>query len=124
MKNIKHEFVDCEEGRRLGCNTFCCRLLVRLKTHEMEPSDGSTAAKGFVDKDEKGYCVHINKETWMCENWDNRPEVCREYSCNDDPLLQTILKDGFTNIAEVAKCSVANPIPKEQHKFIPKLGEN
>ena len=85
----------------------------------MEPSDGHTAAKGFVDKDENGYCIHVDKTTWMCGNWANRPEICREYSCNNDPLLQTVLAEGFTNIAEVAKKAAAQYIPIELYKSIP-----
>lgn len=119
MDEIETTIIDCDAGRELGCSTFCCRLLVRLKPHEMEPSDGHTAAKGFVDKDENGYCIHIDKTTWMCGNWENRPEICREYSCNTDPLLQTVLKEGFTNIADVAKKSAAQYIPIELYKSIP-----
>ena len=115
------KIIDCEAGRRLGCDTFCCRLLIRLKPHEMAPSDGHTAAKGFVDKDEQGYCIHIDKQTWRCGNWQNRPEVCREYSCNDDPLLQIVLRDGFTNIADIAIKSVKAYIPKELYRSIPEL---
>lgn len=112
--------VDCDAGRRMGCDTFCCRLLVRLKPHEMEPSDGKTAAKGFVDKDlETGMCVNLDPETYYCRIWQSRPEVCREYSCNTDPLLQIVLRDGFTNIADVAKKAVTAYIPKETYQKIP-----
>lgn len=124
MAEIETTFVDCEAGRALGCNTFCCRLLVRLKPHEMDPSDGHTAAKGFIDKDDKGYCIHIDQTTWMCGNWENRPEVCREYSCNQDPLLQVVLTEGFTNIAEVAKKAATKDIPKEHYKFVPEIPTN
>jgi hypothetical protein len=96
-------YVDCDAGRDMGCATFCCRLLVRLKPHEMQPSDGQTAAKGFVDKDEQGLCVHLNRETWGCNIWAQRPQTCREYDCNADFLLQVVLREGFTNIADVAR---------------------
>lgn len=122
MENFETKHVDCEAGRAMGCNTFCCRLLVRLKPHEMEPSDGQTASKGFVDKDENGFCVHIDQATWMCSNWEKRPEVCREYSCNQDPLLQIVLTEGFTNIADVAKKAVTKYIPRECYKSIPEKG--
>jgi len=42
--------VDCDAGMRLGCQTYCCRLLVRLDPEEREICDGSTTAKGYVDK--------------------------------------------------------------------------
>lgn len=45
---MEHEtktiLVDCEAGREMGCNTFCCRLLVPLKFHEREQrTDGQPA---------------------------------------------------------------------------------
>lgn len=111
--------VDCEKGREMGCSTFCCRLLVRLKPHEMEQSDGQTAAKGFVDKDEEGYCIHADKETGRCGIWENRPEVCREYTCNDDFMLQVVLREGFKNIAETAKRTVTIYVPLESFLRVP-----
>lgn len=119
LKTSETKIVDCNVGRSLGCSTFCCRLWIRLKPHEREPSDGHTASKGFIDKDEHGYCIHIDQTTWMCGIWENRPEVCREYSCNHDPLLQVVLAEGFTNIVDISKKALANPIPKELHKYIP-----
>ena len=47
---IDDAIIDCEMGRRLGCNTYCCRLIVRYAEDERPPSvDGSTP-KGCVDK--------------------------------------------------------------------------
>ena len=60
-ENIRTD-VDCEKGRQMGFQSFCCRLLVRLKPHEMKPSKNGMAAKGFVDKGEDGYCVYIDRE--------------------------------------------------------------
>lgn len=111
MSDKKTIVIDCDKGREMGCNTFCCRLMVRLKPYEMEPSDGNIAAKGFVDKDPHGFCIHAEKETGRCGIWENRPEVCREYSCNDDFLLQVVLTEGFVNIAEVAKTAAKVLIP-------------
>lgn len=124
MQKIIPRIIDCDAGRELGCSTFCCRLLIRLKPHEMEPSDGHTASKGFIDKDENGYCIHINKTTWGCDNWENRPEVCREYSCNNDPLLQTVLTEGFTNIADIAKKALNKVIPKNCYISIPEIDKD
>lgn len=103
----------------MGCSTFCCRLLVRLKPHEMEPSDGHHAAKGFIDKDEQGMCVHLDRETWGCSIWETRPQICREYDCNSDFLLQIVLREGFTNIVDVARKAVKACIPKENYIQIP-----
>jgi len=113
-------YVDCEAGRRMGCATFCCRLLVRLKPHEREEANGpGIVAKGFVDKDGEGLCVHLNRQTWACEIWEQRPEICREYDCNSDFMLQIVLREGFTNIADVAVKAAKAYIPKETYLKIP-----
>lgn len=123
VDEIKTVFVDCDAGRRMGCATFCCRLLVRLKEHEMEKSEGQTAAKGFVDKNEEGLCIHLNRETWGCNIWEKRPQICREYDCNSDFLLQVVLREGFTNIADIARKAAKAYIPKETYIKIPMQDE-
>lgn len=92
--------VDCAAGRALGCQTFCCRLLVRLDPDERRPEAGGPP-KGFVDKDPDGLCVHIDRETSWCRAWTARPRVCREYDCNADPLLQVALRRPFRSIVDL-----------------------
>ncbi|HKK04495.1 MAG TPA: YkgJ family cysteine cluster protein [Gammaproteobacteria bacterium] len=111
--------VDCDAGRRRGCGTFCCRLLVRLKEHELEPSPDGTPAKRFVDKDEEGYCVHFDRESCLCSIWERRPQTCREYSCNEDFLLQVAVREGFSNIADLARKAATTYVPVEQYVSIP-----
>jgi hypothetical protein len=119
----KIKIVDCDAGRRMGCATFCCRMLVRLQQDEMKPGDGITAAKGFVDKDPEGYCVHVDRKSGFCHNWKNRPKVCREYTCNSDFMLQVVLQEGFVNIAELAKVAARAFIPKETYRYVPTLND-
>lgn len=116
-------FVDCEAGRRLGCNTYCCRLLVALKPHEREERNDGLPAKGYVGKDCNGLCIHMDTETWLCKIWDKRPETCREYTCNSDFKLQIVLREGFTNIVDLARKTTTAYIPKETFITIPMLTE-
>jgi Fe-S-cluster containining protein len=118
----KTVLVDCDAGRRLGCRTFCCRLLVRLKPHEMEAHTGGPPPKGFVDKNAQGLCIHMDPETGRCGIWETRPEVCREYTCNDDFLLQVALREDFANIAELARKASIAYIPKETFIKVPAIG--
>lgn len=111
--------IDCDAGRRLGCGTFCCRLLVRLKPHEREPDRDGIPAKQFVDKDEDGCCVHFDRASSLCRNWQQRPETCREYSCNGDFLLQVAIREGFSSIADLAKKATRSYIPCEQYVRVP-----
>ena len=117
--NIQQSNVDCDEGRRLGCATFCCRLLVRLDPEEREPSTNDLPAKGFVDKDEQGNCIHLDLEKGWCRIWENRPRVCREYECNSDYLLQVALRHGFKSIGQLAKSAMAAQIPKQSFIQVP-----
>jgi len=115
--------VDCEAGRRLGCRTFCCRLLVRLEQDEREKPDGNQLAKGFVDKDADGFCVHLDRASCRCRIWSERPRVCRAYDCNGDFLLQVALREEFDNIADLLKAAARAYIPRETFVSIPSAGD-
>jgi len=118
-KSIDTNIVDCEVGRKLGCHTFCCRLLVALKPHERESSSDGMPAKGYVDKDRNGLCVHMDTENWLCKIWESRPEACREYTCNQDFKLQIVLREGFSGIIDLAKKTTTMYIPKETYLSVP-----
>lgn len=104
--------LDCEAGRAMGCRSFCCRLIVRLKKGEALP--GHEPGKKFcVDKSPSdGLCVYFDRESGRCEIWDERPTICREYDCNYDPLLQVVLRDGFHSLLQL----VSAPRPDTEHR--------
>jgi hypothetical protein len=105
--------IDCDAGRRLGCGTFCCRLLVRFYEDERGPSVNGSTPKGCVDKALDGLCIHLDRNTHRCAIWDKRPRVCREYDCNHDYLLQVAIRIGVKNIAQLSKDSLRVQIPRE-----------
>ena len=111
--------IDCEEGRRLGCHTFCCRLLVRLAPEERKPTNDGSPPKGFVDKHPDGNCMHFDKENQLCMIWRTRPRVCREYECNTDFLLQVALRNGFSSLGRLVKEANVAYIPKETFIQVP-----
>jgi hypothetical protein len=114
--------IDCDAGRRLGCNTFCCRLIVRFYEDERPPGvDGSTA-KGCVDKGPDGLCVHLDRETDRCSIWEKRPRVCREYTCNDDYLLQVAVRMGVKNIVQLSRDALRAHILREDWIRVPGCG--
>lgn len=103
----------------MGCRAFCCRLLVRLYPDEREPTEDGTPEKGFVDKNPDGLCIHFDRETLRCKNWQRRPRLCREYDCNNDFLLQVALREGFDSITDlVIKANKAN-ISEENYIKVP-----
>ncbi len=119
--------VDCATGRRMGCQTYCCRLLVRLDPDECELPDisertagaSTTASRRFVEKDADGFCIHLDRATHLCGIWDRRSRACRGYDCNSDFLLQVALRNRFGNIAELVKMAATAYIPREQYIRIP-----
>ena len=97
--------VDCEEGRRLGCHTFCCRLLVRLQAHEREPG----SMKSCVDKAPDGLCLHLDRVSFRCGIWARAPAICAAYDCGTDPLLQVVLREGFTSLVKLVTSRLRVP---------------
>jgi hypothetical protein len=99
--------LDCEQGRARGCYSYCCRLIVRLGPGESEPGGLTGPGKRCVDKDPKtGYCVHFDRPSGQCGVWERRPQVCREYDCNEDPLLGAVIELGSPHLGIAARLSV------------------
>ena len=87
--------VDCEEGRKSGCATYCCRLLVRYAPEERILASDGVSFKNCADKDPAtGLCSHMDSSTWRCLIWETRPRVCREFTCEGDPRLRRVQHDG------------------------------
>ena len=81
-------------------------------------ADGSTP-KGFVNKTEQGLCIHYNPENHMCNSWQSRPAICREYYCNTDPLLQAVLRFGFTSIVDASRQALRLQITEQNRLSVP-----
>lgn len=91
--------LDCDEGRRLGCGTYCCSLIVRLDPGEADPAGNGGDNKHCVDKDpSSGRCIYLDDDQNCCTVYTQRPKICREYDCRTDPLLQVALKEGFHSL--------------------------
>lgn len=95
--------VDCDDGRRSGCRTFCCHLLVRLGADEDPPGGRRDPLQSMVDKDPAtGACVHLERDG-LCGVWEERPRACREYDCREDPRLELVLREGFVSVTRLAR---------------------
>jgi uncharacterized protein len=101
--------LDCSEGQRLGCCSFCCSLIVRLRPGEYDPTRPE-AQKRCIDKDpDSGVCIHLSCNDGRCRIYRQRPSICREYDCRSDPLLRVVLVDGFEGLVKL----VTSPRLKE-----------
>lgn len=69
--------IDCNAGRRMGCGTFCCKLLVRLRPEDAEALYPANPSKRFIDKNSDGYCMYLDRTTFRCDIWEKRPSICR-----------------------------------------------
>jgi hypothetical protein len=121
---MDESIIDCERGRRLGCRTFCCRLLVRYDPDERPPSPDGSTPKGCVDKAPDGLCIHLDRATERCGIWESRPRVCREYDCNSDYLLQVAVRRGVTNIVQLSRDALTLGVPREEWVRVSGRGAN
>jgi hypothetical protein len=119
---MSDSIIDCDAGRQLGCKTFCCRLLVRYDENERPLAADGTGLKSCVDKAPDGLCAHLDRETYRCGIWERRPRVCREYTCNDDPMLQAAIRVGVKNIVQLARDSLSLHVPREGCTKVPECG--
>lgn len=114
--------VDCDAGRRMGCASFCCRLIVRLRPGESDPGQPNAPQKHCLDKNPRdGLCVYFERDSGRCSVWAERPQTCRDYTCNSDPLLQVILREGYTSLLRLAFAS--EPPPGAPRASVPTLDD-
>jgi Fe-S-cluster containining protein len=89
---------DCEQGQKMGCDNLCCRLFVVLTPDEVAtgliPQHAGTS---MLRQERDGFCTHLDRQTRRCTVWHKRPGTCRLYNCNNDPKLQTVLREGFSS---------------------------
>lgn len=111
--------LDCEQGRKSGCQTFCCRLLVRRDAPANNSGGDCGTSSRFIDKGKDGYCVYLNRDTKLCRIWEQRPSVCQGYDCNFDFLLQVALRHTFRNAVELARIAATTYIAKDRYFRIP-----
>lgn len=76
--------VDCAARLHI-CKAVCCRMSFPLSAPEIEGGrvKWELGKPYFARKDARGQCVHRDEEAG-CEVYENRPRVCRGYSCEKD----------------------------------------
>jgi len=83
--------VNCEERLPI-CKAVCCKLNFALSADEVESGKikWELGQPYLIRHQQNGYCAHMDGEKKCCSIYQDRPKVCRGYSCAND---QRIWKD-------------------------------
>jgi Fe-S-cluster containining protein len=85
---VPAEAIDCE-ARLPHCKAVCCRLRFALTVEEIEsgPVKWDLGRPYFNRHGPNGYCHQIDGESLGCSVYEDRPLVCRQYSCAGDARI-------------------------------------
>ena len=74
--------LDCSE-RVKECKSRCCTLNFALTKDEVAEGviSHNTRRPFFIARDADGYCPHMDRQTYACTVYDQRPLRCRRYDC-------------------------------------------
>jgi Fe-S-cluster containining protein len=80
--------VDCD-ARLPVCKAVCCRLRFALSAEEIEsgPMRWDLGQPYLNRVGERGYCHQIDPASGHCGVYEDRPTVCRQYSCAGDARI-------------------------------------
>ncbi|UCF04990.1 MAG: YkgJ family cysteine cluster protein [bacterium] len=80
--------VDCEE-RIAVCHGRCCQFGFALSAEEVASGkiDWDPNWPFYIKRDKDGFCVHWDRKTGFCGIYEQRPEICRTYSCEKDKRM-------------------------------------
>lgn len=80
--------LDCE--RRIGlCRAACCKLPLALSQEDVEEGvvRWEFGQPYMIAHAADGYCIHMDRETYRCRVYEQRPIPCRGYGCSKDGRL-------------------------------------
>lgn len=85
--------IDCQQCIAT-CQAHCCTLIFALTKDEVKQGivQYNKERPYFIARDEDGYCPHLDRQTYHCAIWENRPLRCRRYDCRTE---ETIWPEGI-----------------------------
>ena len=80
--------VNCNERLHI-CEAICCKLNFALSVEEIESGKvkWDLGKPYFIRHEKHGYCSHLNLTKNCCSVYNDRPSVCRKYSCAHDKRI-------------------------------------
>ncbi len=78
---------DCESRLHL-CRAACCSMAYPLTMQDIKEGIRWSLGRPFLNaRGQDGYCVHWEHSNCRCSIYEQRPAVCREYSCRQDSRI-------------------------------------
>ncbi len=80
--------VDCN-ARMPVCQAVCCKLKFPLSPAEVDAGvvKWDIGHPYVIRHDSTGHCIHNDRATGGCTVYEDRPGVCRRYSCANDSRI-------------------------------------
>ena len=80
--------VDCDKRMHI-CHAVCCKLQFALTIPEIESGKikWDLGRPYFIRQEEDSYCTHNDSQTGGCRIYDDRPAICRSFSCANDKRI-------------------------------------
>ncbi len=93
LTNIPNTEITCT-----NCQACCCRLKVMMITDTGVPDSHISVDKWGAEtmlRLDDGWCSAVDRDTFMCTIYENRPLICREFEmgsfeCSDERAEQLI----------------------------------
>lgn len=101
--------VNCAERLHI-CKAACCRLHFALSAGEVESGAirWDLGAPYHIRQTATGCCHHLDPAGGGCSIYENRPGVCRRYSCAKDDRIWTDFDNMILNEAWISEHLVAS----------------
>jgi len=80
--------VNCDERMHI-CKGVCCKLNFALSVDEIESGKPKwdLGQPYYIRQKSTGYCTHLDENKQCCSIYNDRPKVCRKYSCAKDTRI-------------------------------------
>lgn len=80
--------VNCAERMHV-CKSVCCKLNFALTAEEVEAGKvkWDLGKPYFIRQEASGFCTHNDREQGCCTVYEDRPGICRHYSCAADTRI-------------------------------------
>jgi len=95
--------IDCDQGEHsvVRCSAAAAG---RLEPDERMPAENGWR-KRLHGQGSDGYCIHFDRERGICRIWEQRPKICRSYSCNTDRCcrLRCVIRSAISLTARVRR---------------------